>query len=190
VLRIWRWGGQCIGRWGIKTVKTLKFGKGGGAWPPPLYLWWRRPCQCVITSPSRHPPPLFTILNVFTQYSTSRKLLAFDNIFRQSTPNLLHPLNVQNCDSWFLGLEIFTKFDFVCISFRSKIINQEIALPSQLFTANVLFRYFKLNYQRIYVIICNYINCILASSLIFFISKNYILNYCWLQTRPKVWFRS
>jgi len=24
-------GGQCIGRWGINTVKTLKFEKGGGA---------------------------------------------------------------------------------------------------------------------------------------------------------------
>jgi len=28
-------GGQCIGRCGVNTVKTLKFAKGGGAWPPP-----------------------------------------------------------------------------------------------------------------------------------------------------------
>jgi len=34
--RIWRWGGgQCIGRWGVNTVKTLKFEKGGECISPP-----------------------------------------------------------------------------------------------------------------------------------------------------------
>jgi len=28
-------GGQCIGRWGVNTVKTLKFEKGGGVHNPP-----------------------------------------------------------------------------------------------------------------------------------------------------------
>jgi len=27
--------GQCIGRWGVSTVKTLKSEKGGGTCPPP-----------------------------------------------------------------------------------------------------------------------------------------------------------
>jgi len=34
--RIVRWGGgQCIGKWGVNTVKTLKFEIGGAAHPPP-----------------------------------------------------------------------------------------------------------------------------------------------------------
>jgi len=32
-------GGQCIGSWGINTVKTLTFKKGGG----PHLQWWRLP---------------------------------------------------------------------------------------------------------------------------------------------------
>jgi len=39
--RICRWGGgQSIGRWGggVNTLKTLKFEKGGGAWPPPAFM--------------------------------------------------------------------------------------------------------------------------------------------------------
>jgi len=33
-------GGQCIGRWGVNTVKTLKCEKGGRFMTPHL-LWWR-----------------------------------------------------------------------------------------------------------------------------------------------------
>jgi len=37
-------GDQCIGRWAVNTVKTLKLERGGGCITPPQLLWWSRFC--------------------------------------------------------------------------------------------------------------------------------------------------
>jgi len=44
-------GGQCIGRWGVNTLKTLKFEKDRGCMTPPQLQWWCRPCLLWLLSP-------------------------------------------------------------------------------------------------------------------------------------------
>jgi len=41
-------GGQCIGRWGVNTVKTLRFEKGGGCMTPPSAPMVAPPMLCSI----------------------------------------------------------------------------------------------------------------------------------------------
>jgi len=50
-------GGQWIGRWGVKTVKTLKFEKGGGTWNSMLPNHWikRTPALMVALTLSELP---------------------------------------------------------------------------------------------------------------------------------------